>query len=67
MSQNTHEFNVPDMTCGHCVSAITKAIKAQDSDAKVAVTLAEKRVVVETSDSREEIAACLSEAGYTAA
>ena len=27
-------FEVKDMTCGHCVSAITKALKATDKDAK---------------------------------
>ena len=27
-------FEVNDMTCGHCVSNITKALKATDKDAK---------------------------------
>jgi copper chaperone CopZ len=26
-------FEVNDMTCGHCVSTITKALKATDKDA----------------------------------
>ena len=65
MAQNTFEFNVPDMTCGHCVSAVTKAIKAEDPDAKVTITLADKRFIVESTASREEIAASVLEAGYT--
>ena len=28
-------FEVNDMTCGHCVSTITKAVKDADKDAKV--------------------------------
>ena len=61
------EFNVPDMTCGHCASAVTKAIKAEDPEAKVTVLLAEKRVTVETMEQRADIAACLSDAGYPVA
>ena len=40
-------FEVNDMTCGHCVSNITKALKATDKDAKVAIDLASHRVQVE--------------------
>lgn len=64
MSQNTIELNVPSMTCGHCVGAVTKAIKEEDPDAKVTITLADKRVLVETTAMRGEIAECLAEAGY---
>ena len=30
-------FEVKDMTCGHCVSTITKAVKALDQGAKVQI------------------------------
>ena len=30
-------FEVNDMTCGHCVSTITKALKSADKDAKVTI------------------------------
>ena len=39
-------FEVKDMTCGHCVSNITKALKATDKDAKVLIDLATHRVQV---------------------
>ena len=39
-------FEVNDMTCGHCVSNITKALKATDKDAKVEISLASHRVQV---------------------
>jgi hypothetical protein len=40
-------FQVNDMTCGHCVSTITTALKATDKDAKVQIDLATHRVQVE--------------------
>lgn len=59
------QFIVPDMTCGHCVSTITKALKAEDPQARVEISLGEHLVKVESSLAAEEIAAALSEAGYT--
>ena len=31
------EFNVQDMTCGHCAGRITKAINGVDAGAKVEI------------------------------
>lgn len=61
------ELTVPDMSCGHCVAAITRAIKELDADAKVTITLADKRVAVESAEDRAAIEACLQEAGYPVA
>ena len=59
-------FEVNDMTCGHCVSTITKALKATDKDAKVSIDLASHRVQVEpTSADAEELAEAIQDAGYT--
>ena len=59
-------FEVTDMTCGHCVSTITKALKATDQDARVQIDLATHRVQVEpASADADEIAAAIREAGYT--
>ena len=59
-------FEVNDMTCGHCVSTITKALKAADSDAKVQIDLETHRVRVEpASADAEELADAIKEAGYT--
>lgn len=60
-----HQFSVGDMTCGHCASTITKAVKSADAKATVEVRLREKRVAVASQLSQEEIAAAISEAGYT--
>jgi copper chaperone len=59
-------FEVNDMTCGHCVSTITKALKAADPAAKVHIDLASHRVQVEsTSADAEELADAIRDAGYS--
>ncbi len=60
-----HRFSVGDMTCGHCASTITKAVKDADSKATVEVRLAEKRVAVASQLSQDEIAEAIRQAGYT--
>ena len=59
-------FQVNDMTCGHCIDAVTKAVKGLDPSAYVSVSLATKRVEVDSKavDSRA-IKAAIAEAGYT--
>ncbi|WP_295644774.1 heavy-metal-associated domain-containing protein [uncultured Methylibium sp.] len=59
-------FEVNDMTCGHCVSTITKALKATDKEAKIQIDLATHRVQVEpVSADAEELAEAIKDAGYT--
>ena len=59
-------FRVDDMTCGHCVSTITRALKGADKDAKVQIDLASQLVQVEsvTADA-EELSDAIREAGYS--
>jgi len=59
-------FEVDDMTCGHCVSAITKAVKATDTNAKVSIDLATHRVVIEPTEADSaQLSHAIKEAGYT--
>lgn len=60
-------FEVKDMTCGHCVNAITQAVKALDSQAQLSIDLATHRVVVEpaTADTAGLVQA-IRVAGYAA-
>jgi copper chaperone len=59
-------FEVNDMTCGHCASTITKALKDTDKEARVAIDLAGRRVQVEpVAASVHELAEAIREAGYT--
>lgn len=59
-------FKVEDMSCGHCVAAITGAVKAVDPAAGVDVDLASRLVRVESARADEAaVAAAIAEAGYT--
>ena len=61
-----YQFSIPNMTCGHCASAVTKAVKDVDKAAQVEVSLRDKRVTVKSSSAQDEIAEALKEAGYPA-
>lgn len=58
-------FQVDDMTCGHCVRAITEAVKTADKDATVQADLAAHRVdIAQGSADADTLAAAIREAGY---
>ncbi|WP_395826186.1 heavy-metal-associated domain-containing protein [Collimonas sp.] len=59
------EFNVQDMTCGHCASRISKAINGIDSSAKVDVRIEGRSVLIESKASPDELAQAIRDAGYT--
>lgn len=59
------ELQLPTMTCGHCVGAVTRAIKHADPMATVDIDLPSHRVRVETREDRADIEAAVKEAGYT--
>jgi copper chaperone len=61
------EFNIPAISCGHCVRAVTEAVQTVDPKAQVQVDLNTKRVVVQTEATRPAVTAALSEAGYAPA
>lgn len=56
-------LNVPDISCQHCVDAITSEVSAVDGVTDVTVDLAAKTVVVLGGDTTAVIAA-IDEAGY---
>lgn len=58
-------FKVEDMSCGHCVSMITKAVKGVDANASVEVKLAEHLVIVGSSADAETLKEAITDAGYT--
>ena len=58
-------FNVEDMTCGHCASAISKAVKEVEPQATVEVDLAAKTVRVDGVSNAAEIREAISAAGFT--
>jgi copper chaperone len=60
------ELNVNAMTCGHCVRAVTQAVKTVDPQAQVHVDLGAKRVSVEGRSPAAEVIRALEAAGYPA-
>ncbi len=59
-------FEVQDMSCGHCVSTITQAVKSLDAQARVQIDLASHRVDIEpvTADAAA-LREAITEAGFT--
>lgn len=53
------EFQVDDMTCGHCASAIAKAVQSLDRAAKVEIDLPARRVRVESTVGPYKLAAAI--------
>lgn len=59
-------FEVKDMTCGHCVSAVAKALKAVDELAKFSIDRATSLVTIELTDvDPKELQEAIADAGYT--
>lgn len=59
------EFTVEGMTCGHCVRAITGAVRRLDPGASVDVDLARGTVVVAGAIEPEAARAAIEAEGYT--
>ncbi|APX74651.1 heavy-metal-associated domain-containing protein [Achromobacter insolitus] len=58
------EFQVPDMTCGHCVKTITGAVNQAAPGATVTVDLPTHRVTVTGADDADKIEDAIRDAGY---
>lgn len=59
------EFQVEGMSCQHCVAAVTKAIRAQDAQARVDIDLGQGQVRVASGVDAAQLAAAIVDAGYT--
>jgi copper chaperone len=62
----TMQFSVDNMTCGHCVRAITAALQDLDAHAKVDVDLLSGRVQTEGRFTSAAAVAAMEAAGYHA-
>lgn len=60
------ELNITGMSCGHCVSAVEKALKAVPGVDGVQVTLTPGKAVVEGNASQQDMIAAVTEEGYVA-
>ena len=60
-----YNFQVNDMTCGHCVSTVEKAVKGVDAAAAVKIDLPARKVDISSQKPAEAFAEAITEAGYT--
>ena len=59
-------YEVKDMTCGHCVGTITRAVQAVDRDAGVEIDLGKHLVTVSPrSATPQDLQRAIEDAGYT--
>lgn len=59
-----YELKVEGMTCNHCVSAVTQAVRNIDANARINVDLVAQRVWVESDAGMETISSAIADAGY---
>jgi copper chaperone len=57
-------LSIPDMSCGHCVEAVTQAVKKADPDATLNIDLGGRTAAIETRTPSETLAAAIEQAGY---
>jgi len=58
-------FHVPDMTCGHCVSTITKAISAKYPNAQVTADVETHILKVDGVNDSGALIHLIKEEGYS--
>ena len=64
MTTSSTTFSVSGMSCGHCVSAVTRAVQQVDGGANVQVNLDKQTVAVTSGTSADAVKAAIEQAGY---
>ena len=59
-----YQLQVENMSCGHCVGAVTKAVQAVDAAARVEIDLATKSVKIDSAASLAPLKSAIADAGY---
>ena len=59
-------FDVPDMSCGHCVGALTRAVREVDPGARVEADLPARQLHVESRADAAPLLKAMLVAGYPA-
>lgn len=57
-------YNIENMTCGHCVATVTKAVHGVDASAAVRASVADQSLEIDTGASSEAIRTAVTAAGY---
>ncbi|WKB54009.1 heavy-metal-associated domain-containing protein [Eleftheria terrae] len=58
------EFSIPAMSCGHCASAVARALGQADPQAQVDIDLRARTVRITSREQAAALAQALAEAGY---
>ncbi len=58
-------FQVPDMTCGHCVKAITAAVHALVPAATITCDVESKKVTIDGVADAAKVELAIRDAGYS--
>ncbi|MDO4637171.1 MAG: heavy-metal-associated domain-containing protein [Lautropia sp.] len=58
------QFQLPDMTCGHCEKSVKAAVAQVDPAATVSVDLEHHLVRIDSAQDRSVLATALADAGY---
>ena len=61
-----YQLKIEDMSCGHCASLVTKAVKSVDPSARINNDLGTRQVLVDSRCELADISDALAEAGYPA-
>ena len=59
-------FHIPDMSCGHCKSAVEKTIHALDPEARIDFDMEARQITLNTRTETMIVQAALAAAGYPA-
>ncbi|TFW19166.1 heavy-metal-associated domain-containing protein [Duganella callida] len=59
-----YQLQVENMSCGHCVGAVTKAVQGVDAAAKVEIDLATRSMKIASSAPLAPLQAAIVDAGY---
>lgn len=62
----TYRFSIPDMSCSHCVKAVTGAIADADPKAETVVDLPTKTATVRSALPADALGRAIETAGYAA-
>jgi copper chaperone len=57
-------FKVEGMTCAHCEKAITQAVLALDTKARIVIDRTVHRVEIDSTVERDTLAQAMSDEGY---
>ena len=60
-------FDIPNMTCGHCVRTVTETVHQVDAQATLTIDLPTHQVRIESSQPAAAFSAALSDEGYAPA